>query len=489
MPYKDDLGLTSEQSIKIVACKGLNTAFPPDRIDDLEARALSNFELNLSGELTKRKPIFATAGTPGSSAFYWGIFILSLATQTLSSSSASLKSYTGSVWNTVATTGSNITWIVQYIDIAYILTASSGVYRWDGTTLTAIAGSPSGTFMGVFKDRLFVVNGSGPFIINSRLYYSDIGNGSSWTSTNFIDVISDSYDVLQSVYPMQDKLLIFKNNRIYSLYIQGSPLNWILRLTRSNLGSLYPKTFSEYKGNLYFLGTDGVYITDGAEFTLISDKVKDKIYTLQNPAAGFFKDRYLLSTIAGGGILVYYPKIGGWSSWKFKNDSTKLYHSYNVISLGVVNPSILFIEELTTDHTTRLMYISTDESNSTLLLDETVDEYAVLYTSKTFEFMSETKFKRGKLLTFFADIQFASDLDTLLVLYGTEKTPAGSLYSEIITFEDVETGKFPYKVRGPGFFRQLNITFTATKARKFDFFGFELKMSPKRDFIKSGSGS
>lgn len=91
----------------------------------------------------------------------------------------------------------------------------SEVVDYDGTTVTKNrSGIPLGKFAFWFHNYLFVGGVAGT---PNRLFWSDLGNPLAFTSSNFIDINANDGDALTALNTINDELVVFKNNSIWSI--------------------------------------------------------------------------------------------------------------------------------------------------------------------------------------------------------------------------------------------------------------------------------
>lgn len=99
-----------------------------------------------------------------------------------------------------------------YNDELYLCNAVESMYKWNGSTFTAISAAPKGNILEIFEDRLFV---SGVKAEPLTTYYSNVANFSTWTGTDVIKPLgTDHTTVLVNYY---GTLLIFKQKTIWKL--------------------------------------------------------------------------------------------------------------------------------------------------------------------------------------------------------------------------------------------------------------------------------
>lgn len=476
---------TQEQSLDIRVFTGMNSSVDPTKIQDNEAASILNLLQWNDGSLIRRPPITGSdLGNPTSSHSVMGPFRIGNgnpffldATPDLNLRKADLVNGVLGSWSIIGS-GGLYQHAVQYANAVYIIAAIS-VWKWDGTTLTNIAGSPGGGFITVFKDRLFVIDFNGTV---NRLYYCNVGDPLTWSSTGFIDVNTGDGDILVCAYPIGDKLLLFKLKSVWSLYVQGAPLTWILRLTRRNIGCSSYGTLSEKDGILYFYGPLGIYTTDGTDFNIISAPIKNKIpphisyFTGASSQGCHFGDYYLIQFYANAGnpetILVFNTVLKGWVEWSFPTvDSMENF----VWVKDNSNDTVFFQGRKISNGHVRLYSFKNPDSGFDTGLDEGNTAFTVTFVSKKYEFNTEYYHKRGKLLLM--NLSFTAPLS---LTYTTEKT------TETVSLTDTLSTPMPIKQKGPGMFKTLQMTLS-TATSYLNLYSLALKFSSKRELSRSGN--
>lgn len=122
----------------------------------------------------------------------------------------------------------------------------------------------------VFKDRLFMA-------IENRLWFSDPGALMTFDSTNFIDFINEDSTDIVALEVLNDVLFIFKENTIYGLYIEGEPVDWVVRTFETGIGCVGRRAISVVDNIMYFISKRGIFRTDGVNFDNIGTKVFNKL--------------------------------------------------------------------------------------------------------------------------------------------------------------------------------------------------------------------
>lgn len=164
---------------------------------------------------------------------------------------------------------------------AYFVDQTQGVYYWNSSSTTFITGSPKGSVLAQFHNRLWVIGAAVPN--GNQLYGSAYYNGSSWaTGLNATDPVQysvglqDNFDNLTAEYVYLDTLYLFKHYAVYSLYGFDQTNFQISQLTQE-CGCIDGGTIQTYNGGLKFVSLRGVEDFNGYACKRISDSVKNKI--------------------------------------------------------------------------------------------------------------------------------------------------------------------------------------------------------------------
>ncbi len=144
-----------------------------------------------------------------------------------------------------------------------------GGKKFDGTTVTSTAGWPSANgFTRVHNDRMWMTDS------NDRLYFSAVGNPSSWPAANFIDVSGGpASNPIMGMRSFNNRLYIFKSDNLWVLETPGATTSWSLRKVSED--GCFADTISEWDGALYWFGVQGAYKFDGTTITTVSSPIKN----------------------------------------------------------------------------------------------------------------------------------------------------------------------------------------------------------------------
>lgn len=475
---------------------GLNLRDDISQIQDNEMSTLQNWDVTEAGELVKR-PGFELRSSIGSPAGqlkiignlrgrnFWQILAANDTNFYYSNDGAA-------TWTSITTTAvdglpvGKIWYGCQYDMIFYMVRIDDVMLQWDGTTLTRIANSPSGTFCGTYRDRMWVLNSFGTAAITSNaswLYYSDVsGTGPSaapgfpgdvWhNDINFIQVSPGDGDVLTGLGVLQDGFFLFKSKSVYRLALATSPLDWNLRVVSLDYGCVSGYTIREVEGALFFLGQRALYKTDGVTFSELSSPIRpafDNHYPAQDPdwhllnrdAGAFFENRYFLSLVCD---------VAGIANSKYSlyvfNVKTQTWSEYVIAPAEAVRfrvSTMLAVDDPTlSDKSVRGLYIGENRTTGNIwrwghdqhmnLWQDNFSYYECIMTTKEFDFGDPVSAKRSRWTLWEGN---CNGLDGTTELHQTvsvgidQGIPQGIYYPVKNTagFRNVQTAP------GPGFFR------------------------------------
>lgn len=127
--------------------------------------------------------------------------------------------------------------------------------KYDGTTLSALGGSPPKfAFVKVHKNRLWVATGS-------RLSFSDLLNPESWPVLNFIDISPDDGDIITGLLPYVDMLIVTKQHSVWA--VQGDSIdNFNVVRIHADIGNIAPDSLTVANNLVTFVSDSGVWFTD-----------------------------------------------------------------------------------------------------------------------------------------------------------------------------------------------------------------------------------
>lgn len=494
-----------ETVAKVRNWKGLNVDETANAIDDAELTDALNFNLTAGGELVKRTgwltvhddAVQGGADLGANAVKILGFFNTNSFQHFVARAGANIYwSTDGATWTLIAGgPWGNIEHGVQYTDKFYMVRRDATIVQWDGTTATAITGSPMGSHCKVFKDRLFVINSYAAGSPASRIYFSNPFDFSAtgWPATNYVGVGEGDGDVLVAVYNVQDYLMCFKAGATWNLYVQGTDtLAWILRPFNSEIGCVSKNSLVLYEGLIYFLSVRGVYQTDGNTVRNLSmpiapyfNAIVVSSATINASSAFIWQDKYVLA-------LETFPVAPAWNTWApltwaslmstpwSGSGATYNYLVYHIREKGwtrwlpsVIQPHVFVTVIL--NSVLKGVYCGDRRGNGLIYkfgesrYQDNAVNYEVAAETKEFDFDAPTELKQGKWIGI--DMRGAGDFSLANVVNGdTTSTRTGT----------ATASQEEQKVRGPEYFRIWRTRFSATHANPVTLYGVNLHLAKRR---------
>jgi hypothetical protein len=150
--------------------------------------------------------------------------------------------------------------------------------KWDGTTVTDMAGAPTAPKLLIMhQNRAFFVPAADP----TRVEFTDLGTTETKASTNFFYVPSPkSPDHITGWKVFQDNLVIFTYETKHVLY--GSDLGSFTRKQAiGTKGCVSDEAMAVDRNYIYFMGDDKmIYRYNGVEDELLSEKVEPELSSI-----------------------------------------------------------------------------------------------------------------------------------------------------------------------------------------------------------------
>lgn len=467
---------STDSQISIRAFTGVNLDQDPRTIKDSELSECINFNVDRAGELRKRKGFTLMAGSSelgDVNVIVLGHYLTSTYSQIIVKAGNNVYYSNDGVDFTLIGVYSDASFGVQYNSKFYIIRSSAIMVEWDGAAASTIAGSPSGTFAIIHKERMFVLNSIAAGNLNSRYYFSLPGDvtATGWVGSNFIDVQPGDGDFLVAMAIVQDLLIIFKGKTTWALYIQGTTADWTQRSLNLEVGCISKNSIQLVDNFLYFSAEADIYRTDGASFEPISDAIanvlEDRIVnltTINQDSFAYWEDKLICLVAPDASTkryFVYHFKSNGWTEWEFAG--------------GIVPTHFLEVRTNTPQQGLYAGDLSTTGKFLRLGAEVYTDigqNYSCRFRTKRFDFDTTNNMKRGKwvgleahgLVTF----DWAHEVDG-------EVASSGAAISEGATRQ--------IKIPGPGYFRTWLFDFEAESGTDLLFFGVVLQTSAKRTVI------
>lgn len=186
----------------------------------------------------------------------------------------------------------------------WVTTGAGDMYRFDGTTLSAVQGLQSTARFKIFDkprivvagdSRLFIAgcctsqDGSNANFTSYRVAWSDFllgevwGGGTGGGSSGYVDFAQDSAPV-SGLYYSNSSLLVFKPNSIYLGFAAGPPKTYDFRQFVSGVGCISHQTIKRFReGQIIWLGDDDIYVGGpGVSPVPIGSRVRPQIRSVVN---------------------------------------------------------------------------------------------------------------------------------------------------------------------------------------------------------------
>jgi len=231
---------------------------------------------------------------------------------------------------------------------------TDSVYKYDGTSETEYASIPKGKVITYFKNRLWLANTTtNPDFV----YYSDVIDPTTFDTTNqVIKVYSgDGTDVMAMRPYMESSLLIFKEDSIHELLVQGATATyWNLRPIDLDHGCIAYNCTAAWGASIFYLSRDGVRViqaNQAAPETPLSWEIKGTWDTINwdyiSRAKMIVHNNKLYVAVPTGAstypntVLVYDLTIKGWSIYTGWNVGCFAIHVEKVVGATADEEEVL----------------------------------------------------------------------------------------------------------------------------------------------------
>jgi len=160
-------------------------------------------------------------------------------------------------------------------DVLYWANGVDDLQSWDGSSLTAIAAAPTGRFVAVWRNRLWI---AGDPTHPRRVYWSDILDPTSWNSLNFVDLAEiGGGDQITGLIPAPnigssfdgaDGLLVYMQHSTHRVFDDtdnsaGAIIGGGNVLIDGGTGTTSHRSLTHLNGRVWSVCPQGVYSTDG----------------------------------------------------------------------------------------------------------------------------------------------------------------------------------------------------------------------------------
>lgn len=178
--------------------------------------------------------------------------------------------------------------------------------KWDGTTAMVDLGGtpPHGQYVATHKNYLFMAR---TLANPNRLYWSEVLNIESWPALNFIDISPNDGDWITGLLAFDDYLIITKNRSIWLLLGSGSS-DFEVRRIHDGVGCVAPRSLTKVAQQFGFASTEGYYLSDLSQETLLTERLKDTWQALNqrrlNQITAIYYDHKLRIDVPNGSSTV-----------------------------------------------------------------------------------------------------------------------------------------------------------------------------------------
>lgn len=306
-----------------------NSSGTGEAIDDKELFQCTNLEVDLDGSLANRPAIgqFNTSGlssttnlrvigyyAPSSGGKY---LVLASTAHVMLVDTSTGAQYASQACIAIA--------CIQYKDVLFVVPTPTGGSSGGKFTLnvwSAIATMPAGEAIVLYKERLWIAAGitsSGTGA--SRLYFSAIGDGTSWTvGTDFADVQPGNGQKLVSMTVLNNDIILFKEHSTFRFGYSSIVTKFDLSIISASIGVPSPSCAVTYdSNNVYVLHDNNVYELFNYQFTKISKPVAlrqlvdSSLFATETYGLSLYRDRLFVRYYAY--IYVYSLVTKTWSQW------------------------------------------------------------------------------------------------------------------------------------------------------------------------------
>lgn len=204
-------------------------------------------------------------------------------------------------------TNNSITYTVQYVNTSGTAGSIAGTIIMTGSgtpstygTLTKTSGTGDSTinfslevlnanitsakYISQWNNYLFLANiniNNGTYL-PTRIYWCQVNDPTTWSAINWIEISTLDGQPITGMYPLADRLVIFKERSIYNLFFTGdSTLPFVYLVSNSpTVGCMAPYSIQEVENGLVFLSFDGFYYYDSNNSYKMSLQIQNTISSL-----------------------------------------------------------------------------------------------------------------------------------------------------------------------------------------------------------------
>jgi hypothetical protein len=190
--------------------------------------------------------------------------------------------------------------------------AIGGIWTYDGTTLTNAAATLSGRAVALWQNKVWVAGYPASDAVGNptRLFWSNLGNPSTWTpATDFVDIRDKDAQRLTGLGVAAGALIVFKKRSTYRV---NDSTAGAYQTIDPAAGAIRHEGIVGLRGRLYSWGADSLYESNGiGPGVRVGDKARPTF--MADPAAS--GDPFVVGSVVEDRLLYAYPVLGSGTGW------------------------------------------------------------------------------------------------------------------------------------------------------------------------------
>ena len=124
----------------------------------------------------------------------------------------------------------------------------------------------SAKFIAQWQNYLFLANvniNNGTYL-PTRIYWCNVRDFTTWSAVNWIEISMQDGQPITGLYPLADRLVVFKERCIYNVFFTGDAALPFVELVSNSptVGCMAPYSIQEIENGIVFLSYDGFYYYD-----------------------------------------------------------------------------------------------------------------------------------------------------------------------------------------------------------------------------------
>lgn len=196
-------------------------------------------------------------------------------------------------------------------------------------TWTAVASMPQGQAVAQYRERAWIACGLSATSNTSRFFFCNVADPSTWSGTDFVDVVPGNGQKLVSLIRLGNDLILFKEHSTHRFTYTSDPRKAELTEIDSTIGCPGINCVVTYNNNtIYTIHDNSVYELFQFTYTRISALINmDQVTDLTMYA----KDQYGLTSHRDRLFVRYYSKlyvyslrVKRWSTWETTKTFSKV---------------------------------------------------------------------------------------------------------------------------------------------------------------------